>query len=727
MLREFEHAGRTAKASSGRRFDPGIVSNVVYHAGHLIQTAGETVYVLTLDDELIWKKRIDGDNVLDFPTIDPENNRLFVVAAPMERHKRGARNAMVSAQAVIALDFKSGKELWRTSTGGKQVSQVTYAEGGLFLYEAMPIGHDEFSMLRLDAASGREVWKYNGDKKELGQKLEMIVRDGKLYSMSHGVAVFDTNSGDLLDQWRYGVNARCDSSRATEKYLLLAYGNIADYAAETPKMTHQRIARSSCASGAFPAYGMQYFAPNACGCESWLRGHLALHSRPLPESEPIDQRWEQGPAFNAKSKLDPDTEAWPQYRQNARRTAMGGTKIPQDLKLLWHREIAQRPEGAVTTDWQLTNDTSRLIISAPTVAEEHVVVSVPHAHKVVSLDALSGEQRWVRHLEGRPDAPPTIAGELCFVSTRHGWVYALHVESGEVAWRFRAAPAEQLIVAYGQLESAWPLFGPPIVKDDAVFVCAGRHPEAGGLYFFKLDAATGKVLASKELSADHPWQVADQKHYATSMNDIVNQPLVEDNEGNLHIPGVTISPDDSSLTTGEEVTGEVIWYTLDVGTGATRSPAFDPAELTYYGDAHLHHNASINGAGNRRGALASRLVVGDGAVYGFGMHGSREWDRYTEIGQATYADGKTQKKVWGQKLPVDGAALIKAGDHLLLSGATHADRNEVPQPVLLTLPASGGTSSQVELPATPLPDGLAAAYGRVYISLADGSIACLGK
>jgi hypothetical protein len=42
---------------------------------------------------------IEGEGALDFPTVDPEHGRLFVVMAPMERWRRGARCSTTSSSA----------------------------------------------------------------------------------------------------------------------------------------------------------------------------------------------------------------------------------------------------------------------------------------------------------------------------------------------------------------------------------------------------------------------------------------------------------------------------------------------------------------------------------------------------------------------------------------------------------------------------------------------------
>ena len=78
-------------------------------------------------------------------------------------------------------------------------------------------------------------------------------------------------------------------------------------------------------------------------------------------------------------------------------------------------------------------------------------------HAIHAIDAGSGERLWSYTAGGRIDSPPTYdRGRLLFGSA-NGYVYCLRASDGALAWRFRAAPHDRRIVAYGQLESAWPV------------------------------------------------------------------------------------------------------------------------------------------------------------------------------------------------------------------------------------------------------------------------------
>ena len=72
---------------------------------------------------------------------------------------------------------------------------------------------------------------------------------------------------------------------------------------------------------------------------------------------------------------------------------------------------------------------------------------------------------------------------------------------GRLAWRFRAAPADQRLVAFGQLESVWPALGGVLIHDGVAYVAAGRVAGAdGGIQVHALDPRSGRCLWTTKLN-----------------------------------------------------------------------------------------------------------------------------------------------------------------------------------------------------------------------------------
>ena len=115
------------------------------------------------------------------------------------------------------------------------------------------------------------------------------------------------------------------------------------------------------------------------------------------------------------------------------------------------------------------------------------IVTRPDAHQVVALDAATGKIRWTFTANGRVDTAPTIHRGLCLFGCKSGWVYCLRADDGPVVWRLRAAPVDERIVAYGQIESPWPVPGSVLVDGQRGLFRRGtalagrrRHPRLRG-------------------------------------------------------------------------------------------------------------------------------------------------------------------------------------------------------------------------------------------------------
>jgi outer membrane protein assembly factor BamB len=104
-------------------------------------------------------------------------------------------------------------------------------------------------------------------------------------------------------------------------------------------------------------------------------------------------------------------------------------------------------------------------------------------------------------------APTYAKGRLVF-GARDGCVYAVDAKTGELAWKFMAAPEQRYLLAYGQMESVWPVHGCLPVVDGTVIATAGYHAEAdGGIWAWGLNLDTGDIAWTRRLERmERPWQ-----------------------------------------------------------------------------------------------------------------------------------------------------------------------------------------------------------------------------
>ena len=240
-----------------------------------------------------------------------------------------------------------------------------------------------------------------------------------------------------------------------------------------------------------PANGLIYTFPKHCICWPMLRDYAALApARPGGEPRRDDahasRRSPARPQRAARRAAGrPGRGQWPCYRHDAWRSGSTAGQVPARAEdPLDHRRWAAGPRARSPTTGGAT--TSSAVRSARRSSPGGLVyVARPDAHQVVALDAdRPASVRWTFTANGRVDTAPTIHRGLCLFGSKSGWVYCLRADDGRLVWRLRAAPLDERIVAYGQIESPWPVPGSVLVVDDvALFrrraAAAGRRRDPG--------------------------------------------------------------------------------------------------------------------------------------------------------------------------------------------------------------------------------------------------------
>jgi hypothetical protein len=285
---------------------------------------------------------------------------------------------------------------------------------------------------------------------------------------------------------------------------------------------------------------------------------------------------------------------------------------------------------------------------------------------------------------------------------------------GALAWRFRAAEAERLITAHGQLESAWPVNGSVLVRGGTVYFVAGRSSHLdGGLLVKGLDARTGEVRVQTRLSGPaYTDEVAE--NYLLPMGWLPD--ILQADASGIHM-GRTRFDEQLTIIRG-------------------RSPLSVPAgylDGSYFKRMPWRHPNTGYG----------RLIVGDDRVtFCVRMFDSLQAlspDVYFTPGRKGYllmAAGPGRTLIWSSRVRVRVRAMAVAGDHLCVAGPP--DDVSEPDPLgafegrkggVLQLigSRSGTTELELRLPSPPVFNGIAVARGRAYLGLEDGSVVCVGE
>ncbi|MBL7039117.1 MAG: PQQ-binding-like beta-propeller repeat protein [Pirellulaceae bacterium] len=427
----------------------------------------------------------------------------------------GKRLYFHNGAEVVAINRETGEHVWSSeSLELKQYKLGTATAPSLLVHEDVVIcgqgfDFDEGIMLALSAETGETLWKEVHQSSGHSSPDDIHIVDGLLWDA--GIARIqkmggvyrgrDLRTGEVKREFPLDVehnswfHQRCYRSRATERFLMPSATGIeyVDVRGEHWETNHW--VRGACLYGILPANGLTYATPHPCACfmESMVRGFsaFAADSSQTPEEQGMkgDLRFRKGPAYDALTRSDATPETaifdWPMYRHNAARSGYASTQVKAEAREAWTTDIGNR-------------------ITPPIAAGGMVFVAAVDQCTIHALDENDGTSQWTFMANGRIDSPPTYYRGRLFFGSADGWLYCLDATDGRLAWRFRAAPNERMLVNDGRVESVWPVHGSVLIENDTIFGLAGRSLFLdGGMYLSLLDPSTGELIAT------HKWDDID--------------------------------------------------------------------------------------------------------------------------------------------------------------------------------------------------------------------------
>ena len=703
------------------------------------------------------------------PGDDGEIIRLTLAAA-------GGKVFVKTDKSAVCLSPDSGKPLWRrelaqsekkvklyfpreklivkdgvvlVSYGGKDPG-VLNKDIQEFLGSHPRVREYDGRLAALSAEDGSILWKSAYLPNLEGAPGEIYVSDGVVWPGPDFAQPLDLHTGEVRQTrkiierlWTDGHHYRCYPGKATSRYIITAKRGIEMIDIYGENHSRNNWARGTCRVGVTPCNGLIYAPPHSCGCyvEAKIVGfHALAPARNIANSRL--ERLEKGPAYGKlktqDSRLKTDAD-WPTYRGNNARSGSTGTNIPSALKHTWEANIGGR-------------------LSAVIVADSKVFVAGVDAHTVHALDAANGKKLWQFTAGARVDSPPTFYSGLVLFGSADGYIYCLHASDGALVWRFLASPQRLNTVAFDQIESVWPIHGSVLVKNGVAYAAAGRCSYLdGGIVLYGLDPATGKVVAKRLIESEHAAAMDPPPEGAEHASTIQIRQNTLDYK-------TFLAPDRSDAFSMSGATNDIL--VADADSIYLRHMRFnDRLETEVSRSPHLYstssllddweHNRSywILGTGDiTRTPVAYPWIIRSDLAVPFGLmmvfDENTVWavrrggaEKGTQSGPGVLAmlrpdpsDGANfvpdfQKRTtgnsevagisWKTELPTRARAMLHAGDTLVIAGRD--DKGGF----LQSLSASrGAVLYEQPLDASAVWDGLAAAAGRLYAALENGTVVC---
>ena len=405
------------------------------------------------------------------------------------------------AQKIICLRRDNGEQRWQSEPIASVKEYTSQYAPTLVIYgDVILYSPNVSSIVALDARDGSVLWKSKHPRAGHHSPGDVLVVNDLVWSGGTGAGPFvgkNLLTGKVEVSFKppqmTWFHPRCHRSKATDLYVLASRTGIEFADVRKKEVTVHHWTRGACVYGIMPCNGLIYTPPNPCAClhETKTTGFNAF----APASDvplrqvPNGKRLERGPACG---DIDDEVTAgsedtdWPTYRRDTKRSGFVPSDVSASLKQAWQTEIGGKLSSLVSAGGRV------------------LAVSID-SHTVHALDAACGKKLWSFTAGGRVDSPPTVYKNLVLFGGRDGWVYCLRARDGRLVWRFLAAPAERMLMSYGQLESVWPVNGSLLVQNDVVHFVAGRNLFLdGGMRFYRLDARTGRVLSVNAMDDKDP-------------------------------------------------------------------------------------------------------------------------------------------------------------------------------------------------------------------------------
>jgi outer membrane protein assembly factor BamB len=421
------------------------------------------------------------------------------------------------------------------------------------------------------------------------------------------------------------------------------------------------------------------------------------------------ERLEKGPAYEQTPVSDlrfPSSDSWPTYRQNALRSGCTPDKVPAVLQSKWRVKVG----GRITT---------------PTIADGKVFVASVDEHNVCAIDADSGRLSWRFTAGARIDSPPSVNKGRAIFGCRDGYVYSLRTSDGELAWRLRAARSGRLITAYGRLESASPVIGSVLVQDGVVYCTAGRSSYMdGGIDLYRFNPESGRILSKTAIYSPDPETGRQPEQFTPAAMPGARADILSSDGGNIYLRDMPFDRHGAEIT---ETSPHL--FTLN----------------DFLDDSWPHRSYWIFGtrcsvatgcSGRDKKLIYGRLLVFDESkIYGYGRK-QVHWSNQLQDGayRLFVVDRSNGARQWEKPVKIQVRAMVLADNVLFVAGpsfdaVTGPEAPDEKQGALLVaVSASDGRElAQCRLDSSVVFDGMAAAYGRLYISMKDGSLLCLAE
>jgi outer membrane protein assembly factor BamB len=238
---------------------------------------------------------------------------------------------------------------------------------------------------------------------------------------------------------------------------------------------------------------------------------------------------------------------WPMWRNDAGRTGVTKTTLPESLHVKWTRHLPQVIPAYHSTRLQFDAGYE------PIVADGRLLIASSRTDSVTAYDAATGRELWVYRTNGPVRLAPAVWNDSVCFGSDDGHLYCVDLKTGDLRWKHRAVPNDRRLLGNQRLISVWPVRGGAVVADGNVYFAAGVWPFEG-VFVYCMEIATGKVVWRNDRLG---YLFGNQPHNTQSIGGLAPQGYLVINNGELIVPCSTAYPARLNRQTGELIEFEL--------------------------------------------------------------------------------------------------------------------------------------------------------------------------
>ncbi len=318
-----------------------------------------------------------------------------------------------------------------------------------------------------------------------------------------------------------------------------------------------------------------------------------------------------------------DSQDWPTYRRDNKRTGFTPNELKPPLKLSWQYKNLFAPSPAWPPPakqnfWgKKYNLPARITFdrSFEVVADANGVYYGSSAdNQLRCLDPKTGKLKWRFFTEGPIRLAPTLYEQRVYFGCDDGYLYCLNALDGTLVWKTLLGPASDRIPGNGHIISKWPIRTGVVIENGVAFACCGLFPKQG-TFRCAVDVKSGKIIKRETIGLSPQGYLSLRGTQLFVKQGRAPEKFVADlkRKGKLHSPAVQSIPKDYSFAL-------ISAGNLRIAGGLNKVAAFDAKS------GEMVWGTEVEGEARSLAVAHERLLVSTskGWVYSFKVNRTSE-------------------------------------------------------------------------------------------------------